>query len=120
FLVPLAGQREDSPGLVALARLGEDVGDIAGDGDGRVHHLLVVVHDAVRAVFGEDDEVHAGQADLHAVDHLGDILGVGDHFLHGVQARHLVIDYGDADGVLAAGDVSVKHGSGTPGAMIRG
>ena len=30
--------------------------------------------------------------------------------LLGVQARHLVIDDGDADGVGAAGNVSVMHG----------
>ena len=48
-----------------------------------------------------------GQADLHAVDHLGDLAGVVEHLLLGVQARHLVVDDRDADGVVTAGNVSV-------------
>ena len=111
LLVPLAGEREDAPGPVALRQASAKiVGLLAGDRRGGLHHLLGVVHDAVRAVLGEDDQVHAGQADLHAVDHLGDVAGVVEHLFLGVQARHLVVDDRDADGVVAAGNVAVKHG----------
>ena len=33
-----------------------------------------------------------------------------EHLRLGVQARHLVINDGDADRVVAAGNVTVKHG----------
>src|SRR5262249_15573206 len=97
-------------GPIAPARLGEDGRFLAGDLRGRVHHLPTVVHDAMRAVLREDDEVHAGQADLHAVDHASDVAGVVENFCPRVQTRHLVVDHCDADGVLTAGDVAVKHG----------
>ena len=50
-----------------------------------------------------------GRPDLHADDHVGDLPGVVEHLRLGVQARHLVVDDGDADGVVAAGNITVKH-----------
>src|SRR5262249_26333595 len=110
LLVPLAGKREDAPGPIAPARLGEDLRLLTGDLRRGVHHLLAIVHDAVRAVLGENDDVQPWQADLHAVDHAGDIASVVENLRPGVQAGHLVVDHRDADRVVAAGDVAVKHG----------
>ena len=58
---------------------------------------------------GKIDQIHARQADLHALDHLGDVAGVVEHLGLGVQPRHLVVDHGDADRVLAARNVAVQH-----------
>jgi hypothetical protein len=56
-------------------------------------------------------QVHARQAGLHADQHLADLARVVEHFGPGVQAWHLVVDDGYADGVSAAGYVTVKHDS---------
>jgi len=88
---------------------GEYVGFLAGDGCGGFVHLLGVVHDAVGAVLGEDHQVHTGQALLHADHHVGDLACIGQYFGLGVQARHLVVDNGNADGVVAAGNIAVDH-----------
>ena len=50
-----------------------------------------------------------GRPSLHADDHVGDLAGVVEHLGLGVQARHLVVDDRDADGVVAGGNVTVKH-----------
>ena len=50
---------------------------------------------------GKDHQIHARQAGLHADDHVGDLARVVEHLGLGVQARHLVIDDGDADRVVA-------------------
>lgn len=42
--------------------------------------------------------------------HARDVLRVGDHLRPAVQARHLVMDDGNADGVIAARYVTVMHG----------
>ena len=47
--------------------------------------MIPVVHDAVRAILGEDDQVHAGQADAQAIDHPANILGIIEDFFLGVQ-----------------------------------
>ena len=109
ILVTLAGEREHAPDLGLAAGVGEDLGLLAGHAGGGLVHLLRVVHDAVGAVFREDDQIHARQADLHADHHLGDLAGIGQHFRLGVEPRHLVVDDGDADGVVAAADITVKH-----------
>src|SRR5690606_19651101 len=72
LLVALAGQREDPPGLRLATGGGEDRGFLAGNGGGGRHHLVGVVHDPHGAVFREHHQIHAGQTDLHALDHLGD------------------------------------------------
>src|SRR5579883_6905 len=109
LLMPLAGEREHTPDLRLAAGLGEDLGLFAGHGRRGVVHLLLVVHDPVRAVFREDHEIHSGQADLHALQHLGDVAGIVQDLLLGVEPRHLVVDDGHADGVVAAGNIAVKH-----------
>jgi hypothetical protein len=110
LLVPLAGEREHAPHLGLAAGGGEDLGLLARHAGGRVVHLLGVVHDAVGAVLREDHQVHARQAGLHAHQHVGDLACVVQHLGLAVQPRHLVVDHGDADGVLAAGNVAVDHG----------
>jgi hypothetical protein len=107
LLVPLAGEREDAPDLRLAAGLGEDLGLLARDLRGGLVHLLLVVHDAVGAVFGEDHEVHAGQADLHAVDHVAMLRAFASTSCRGVQPRHLVVDDGNADRVVAARDIAM-------------
>src|SRR5439155_22122642 len=54
--------------------------------------------------------IHAWQAGLHANDHVSDLAGVVEHLGLAVQPRHFVVDDGDADRVVAAGNVTVKHG----------
>jgi len=110
LFVPLAGQREHAPDLGLAARRREDFRLGARNGGGGVHHLLAVVHDAVGAVLGKDHQVHARQAGLHADQHVGDLARVVQHVGLGVQARHLVVDHRDADGVLAARNIAVDHG----------
>ena len=109
LLVALAGQREHAPDLGLAAGFGEDLGLLARHRAGGLVHLLGVVHDAVRGIFREDHQIHARQAELHADQHVGDLAGVVEHLGLGVQARHLVVDDGDADGVVARGNVTVKH-----------
>ena len=43
------------------------------------------------------------------VEHLADLARVVENLLLGVQARHLVVDDRDADGIVAAGNISVHH-----------
>ena len=107
ILVTLAGKREHAPDLRFLAGLGEDFGFVARNRRSRLIHLLRVVHDPVGAVFGEDDEVHPRQADFHALNHLGDIVGIRQNLLFGVETRHLVVHDGYADRVVAARDITV-------------
>src|SRR6202040_3322248 len=110
LLVALAGEREHAPDLGLAAGFGEDVGLGTRDRRGGLVHLLRVIHDAVGGVFREDHQIHARQAGLHAHHHIGDLAGVLDHLGPGVQARHLVINDSYADCVVAAGNVTVKHG----------
>ena len=99
---------ENTPHTLALRQAAAKISvSSPGTAGGGLVHLLGVVHDPVRAVLGEDDQIHAGQADLHALDHLADLAGVVEHFLLGVQARHLVVDDRDADGVVTARNISV-------------
>jgi hypothetical protein len=102
LLMALAGQREHAPHVGAAAGVGKDGGLVAGHGGGGVVHLLGVVHDPVRGVFGEDHQVHARQALLHADQHLADLAGVVQHLGLGVQAGHLVVDDRDAHAIVAA------------------
>ena len=101
LLVALAGEREHAPDLGLAAGLGEDLGLVTRHRRGGLVHLLGVVHDAVGGVFREDHQIHARQAGLHAHHHVGDLAGVVEHLGLAVQARHLVIDDGDADRVVA-------------------
>ena len=109
LLMTLAGQRKHAPALRFPAGVREDLGLLARDRGGGVVHLLGVVHDPVGRIFGEDHEVHAGQARLHAHHHVGDRLGVLKHLGLGVQPGHLVVHDRHADGVLARSDIAVKH-----------
>ena len=110
FLVAFAGQREDAPGVGLLAGLAENPGFVTGHGGGGGHHLVAVVHDAHGAVFREHHQIHAGQALFHADDHVGNLARVVEYLVAGVQARHLVVDDGDTDGIGTAGNISVTHG----------
>ena len=109
LFVLLAREREDAPDLGLAAGLGEDLGLVAGHGGRRLVHLLGVVHDAVGRIFGEDDEVHARQASLHADDDLADLPGIGLHLRLRVKARHRVVHDGNADRVVAGRNVTVQH-----------
>ncbi len=112
LLVAFAGEREHAPDLRLAAGFRENLGLLAGHDRSGLVHLLGVVHDPVGRIFREDHEIHARQAGLHADDHVGDLPGVGEHLGLGVKARHLVVHDGDADRVVAAGNVTVEHGNG--------
>ncbi|MGY4432557.1 hypothetical protein ACVWWO_005034 [Bradyrhizobium sp. F1.13.1] len=109
LLVAFAREREHAPDLGLAASFRKNRGLFTGDRASGLIHLLGVVHDALGGVFRENHQVHAGKAGLHAHHHVGDLAGVVEHLGLGVQARHLVVDHRDADGVVAAGDVTVKH-----------
>ena len=101
LLVALAGEREHAPDFCLAAGFGKDFRLGTRDLRGGLVHLLGVVHDAVGGIFREDHEIHARQTELHADDHVGDLAGIVEHLGLGVQPRHLVIDDGDADRVVA-------------------
>ena len=109
LLVAFAGERKHAPDLGLAARFGEDFGFLARHGRGGLIHLLRVVHDAVGRIFREDHQIHARQTELHAGDHVGDLLRVLEDLRLGVQTRHLVVHDRDADGVFAARNVAVQH-----------
>ena len=109
LFVAFAGEGEHAPDFGIAAGLRKDFSLVAGDGRGCVHHFLAVVHDPVGAVLRKDHQVQARQAQLHALDHLSDLVGVLQDLGLGVQARHLVVDDGDTDGVVTAGNIAVKH-----------
>ena len=110
LLVPFAGEGEYAPDVGLAAGAGEYLGFLAGDRHRGFHHLRRIVHDALQAVLGEHHQVHAGQALLHANDHVGNLPGVVQNLRRGVQARHLVVDHRHSDGVVAAGNIAVTHG----------
>ena len=67
------------------------------------------IHEKVKELNRENNQIHAGQAGLHADHHVGDFPRVRQHLFAGVQAWHLVVDDSNADGVVAAGNIAVKH-----------
>mmetsp|Transcript_47660 Transcript_47660/g.115704 ORF Transcript_47660/g.115704 Transcript_47660/m.115704 type:complete len:238 (+) Transcript_47660:624-1337(+) len=107
LLVLLPRKAEDAPDLALLASLGQLVRLWAGNLDGRRHALVLVVHDAVRRVLGEDDEVHAGQALLGALNELAYAVDVLVDLLQVVQPGHLVLEHAGPDGVWRRANVSV-------------
>mmetsp|Transcript_4779 Transcript_4779/g.21633 ORF Transcript_4779/g.21633 Transcript_4779/m.21633 type:complete len:269 (+) Transcript_4779:1630-2436(+) len=90
-LVALAREGEDSPDFGLFARGTEHVRLGPRDVDGGGEHLIAIVHDALRAVLGEDDEVHSGKALLHALDLGTNRLDIGMDVIDCVQTRHLVL-----------------------------
>ena len=109
LFMALAGQREHTPHTRLLAGLGENFGLLARDSGSGLVHLLLVIHDAVRGIFREDHQIHAGQAALHTFHHVGDLAGISEHFLTRMQPRHLVVDDGNTDGVVAARNIAMVH-----------
>ena len=79
LLVPLPGEREDASHADLFADGAEFVRLRTWDGACRLHHLRLVVHDALRRVLRENDEVHARQAHLAAAHHVADALDVRHH-----------------------------------------
>src|SRR3984957_20958023 len=109
LLVAFAGEREHAPDLGLAARFRENLGLGTRDRRRGLVHLFRVIHDALGGIFREDHQVHARQSNLHANQHLGNLAGVVEPLGLGVQSRHLVVDDRDADCVVAAGNVTVKH-----------
>ena len=72
----LAGQREYAPNVRLLTSFRKDRSFFPWDLRRSLIHLLLVIHDAVRGVFGEYDEIHTWQAEFHSLDHLGNVVGV--------------------------------------------
>ena len=105
----LAGERENAPYLGLPACLSKDLGFFTRNLRSCFVHLLLVIHDAVGAVLRKHDEIHSRQAGFHANDHVGNFPSVLEHFRSRMQAWHLVVDDGDADGVEAAANISVNH-----------
>jgi len=48
---------------------------------------------------------HTWQTQLHPVNELSDLVTVVEHFAFRVQTRHFLIDDGDANGIVTAGNV---------------
>ncbi len=109
LFMALSRQREHAPHVGLAAGIGEHRGLFARNRRRGFVHFLGVVHDAVGGVLGENDQVHSGQAALHAHDHVGDLAGVLHHLRSGMQPRHLVVHDGHAHAIVAAGDISVSH-----------
>lgn len=80
------------------------------DGRGVCHHLVEIVHDAVGAVFREDDEVQARQAALEPLDVVRDLLAVIKDSCLVVKPWHLPVDDSDTDGIRARRDIPMVHG----------
>mmetsp|Transcript_19013 Transcript_19013/g.47976 ORF Transcript_19013/g.47976 Transcript_19013/m.47976 type:complete len:298 (+) Transcript_19013:493-1386(+) len=114
LLVLLPSDAEDTPHLALPARLGKLVRLRAGDLHRRRHALVLVVHDAVGRVLGEDDQVHAWQALLRTLDQLTDSVDVLVDLLQVVKPGHLVLEDAGPDSVGRRTDVSV------PGHISRG
>ena len=107
FLVTLAGQPEDAPGPGLAAGLSENFGLEPWHRRGVLEHLLGVVHDPLGGIFGKiTKSMPAGRLDPQSCPRSYARCRVP----RGVQARHFVVDDGDADRVVAAGNVPVKHG----------
>ena len=58
---------------------------------------------------GKDHQIESRQSELHADDHVGNLLRVFENLGFRMQAWHLVIHYRHADGVFAAANVTMKH-----------
>ena len=107
--VLFARQAEDAPRLRLLARRAERVGLGPRDRRRRREHLGLVVHDALRRVLREDDQVHAGQPLLRADDEVADPLDILHHVLLRVEPRHLVLEDADTDSVRRRGDITMAR-----------
>lgn len=64
-------------------------------------------HNALGRVLGEDNDIHARESNLRALDNLTDFLGILHHLLGGVKARHWVLENAAPNGIVRARDISV-------------
>ena len=80
---------------------------LTGTGGRGGHHLLKVAHDSMRTVFRKYNLIHAGQTQFDTV-YVSTVL---EHFSFGVLTGCSVVDDGNTNGIVTAGNVPVINRS---------
>ncbi|EJB19174.1 hypothetical protein HPCPY6081_1063 [Helicobacter pylori CPY6081] len=109
MLVFFPRQREHSPNLVFLTSLSKDCGFFSRNACSCVKHFLSVIHNPMRAVFRENNQIQPGQTLFDPTNHLSDIATIFQHLILSVESRHLIINYRYTHSIWAATNISMSH-----------
>jgi len=92
-------QRKDAPGPSLLTSFSKHIRQGSRDCAGRVKHFLTIVHDAHGAVLWKNNQIHAGEALLGALDNVANLPRILHDFFVRVESRHGVLKDADPDRV---------------------
>ena len=109
LLVTLTCKREYAPNIRFAASGRENLSLITGNSRRGFVHLFRVIHNAVRRVLRENNQVHTRQTLFHAHQHFANLVCVVQHLSFRMKSRHLVVNYRHPNAVFATRNITVSH-----------